>query len=132
MIVYTDGGSRNNPGKAAIGVVLCDDRNNVITTYKEYIGKASNNVAEYRAVIKALEMLSHRAGEWIQVFSDSELLVRQLNNVYKVKNSDIRRLFYKVRESEKVFGKVIFTHVPRENEFIQIADRMVNEVLDEN
>ncbi len=132
MIVYTDGGSRNNPGNAAIGIVLCDDKNNVLTTYKEFIGKASNNVAEYSAVIKALEMLSHRAGENLEFFSDSQLMVMQLNGVYKVKNAGIKKLYDRVMELRRVYGKVVFNHVPREHPKIVIADRIVNEALDES
>lgn len=132
MIVYTDGGARGNPGPSAIGIVLCDDRNRVVTTYKEFVGRGTNNQAEYRAVIKALELLSHRVGEVIRVFSDSQLLVRQLNGFYKVKNKDLKPLFGKVRELEKVFGRVVYSHVPRENSFVSMADELVNAALDES
>jgi ribonuclease HI len=131
MIIYTDGGSRGNPGPAAIGVVLCDDYGRVVTTFKERIGRSTNNQAEYRAIIKGLELVSHRLKEWINVFSDSELVVKQINGLYRVKNKDLKPLHDRVKSLQKGFRKVIFQHAPRSNRFISMADGMVNQALDE-
>jgi ribonuclease HI len=130
MKVYTDGGSRGNPGPAAIGVVLCDDYDRVVTTVKGRIGRATNNQAEYRAILKGLELVSHRVGERVEFFSDSELVVRQLNGAYRVKNKDLKLLHSKVTELSEGFKDVVFSHLPRSNRFISMADEMVNAALD--
>jgi ribonuclease HI len=130
MRVYTDGGSRGNPGPAAIGVVLCDDYDRVVTTVRERIGRATNNQAEYRAVLKGLELVSHRVNERIDFFSDSELVVRQLNGAYRVKNKALKPLHDRVVKLASGFKKVVFTHLPRSNRFISMADEMVNAALD--
>ena len=128
MIVFTDGGARGNPGPAAIGVVIFDDNEKFLTDYKERIGKSTNNQAEYKAIIKALELVDDTGV--VNVFSDSQLVVRQLNGVYKVKKVELKPLFDRVKELEKGFKTVVFSHVPRSNHGIVLADRLVNAALD--
>lgn len=128
MIIYTDGGARGNPGPAAIGAVVGDKQ------YGETIGRATNNVAEYRAVIFALKKARQLIGKdkaattVVEVRSDSELLVNQLNGEYKIKEEDFFPLFIEIWNLKQDFKSVAFRHIPREQN--KIADRMVNEALD--
>ena len=135
IIIYTDGGSRGNPGPAAFGYVIKDVTGNVLKQYGEAIGKATNNEAEYQAVIAALKKEKKMFGKdklkkgRIEVRMDSELAVRQLSGVYKIENEKLQPLFMKVWNLRVELGEnVSFTHVPREQN--KEADRMVNEALD--
>lgn len=131
IFIYIDGGSRGNPGSGAIGILITDKSGKIIYKHGGYIGKVTNNQAEYIGLIKALKNVSgHFHGE-VSCFSDSELMIRQLNGKYKVKNPDIRKLFLEVKELEKEFEKISYTHVYRENKNIIIVDRLVNKTLDE-
>ena len=130
LYVYTDGGSRGNPGPAAIGIVFFDENKNKIADYKECIGEHTNNQAEYMALIKALELATSHCRKTIRCFLDSELVVRQLNGRYRIKNDELRRLFYILKDRERAFDKVIYNHVKRSNKFIQYADKLVNDALD--
>ena len=130
LYVYTDGGSRGNPGPAAIGIVFFDENKNKIAEHKECIGEATNNQAEYIALIRALELATAYCRRTIRCFLDSELVVRQLNGRYRIKNEKLRELFYILKDREKAFEKVIYHHVRRTNKFIQYADRLVNEALE--
>ena len=128
--IYTDGGSRGNPGPAAIALLIFDKKERLLKTHSEYIGKTTNNVAEYRAVLKALEMAkSYRSGS-ILCTLDSQLVVNQLSGKYVVKKQHLRDLFKMVKEAEKSFDSVKYAFVPREDRRIQMADRLVNEMLD--
>ena len=131
LIIYTDGASRGNPGPAGIGVVICNQSGEIVKEYKEFIGSATNNIAEYRALIKALELAGGFSINEIDCFSDSELMVRQLNGEYRVKNEKLGKLFLLVREKEKWFGKVSYFHVPREKDLIKRADKLANRAIDE-
>ncbi len=131
--LYTDGGSRKNPGPAAAGYVIeGEDIRRV--EHGEYLGIATNNVAEYMAAILALKRLraligSERAGAaHVRVMADSELLVRQVNGEYKVKDAELKKLFVDLYNARQDFAKVTFTHVRRGHN--ADADRMVNEALD--
>ena len=129
MIIYTDGGARGNPGPAGIGAVIYDEKKNRLAEVAEYIGEATNNQAEYRAVIVALTKIKELGGaEILEFFLDSELVVKQLNREYKVKNKDLAPLFVRVYNETLGFKKVIFNHVPREMN--KEADRLVNQALD--
>ena len=130
LYVYTDGGSRGNPGPSAIGIVFFDENKNRIAEHKECIGICTNNQAEYRAVIKGLELATTHCRKKIMCFLDSELVVRQLNGRYKIKNHELKRLFHILKDKEKAFDEVVYTHVKRTNQFIKCADRLVNEALD--
>ena len=125
FIIYTDGGARGNPGPAGIGVFIKD-----VAEYKEYIGKATNNQAEYRAVILALEKAKELGGEELDFYLDSELVVKQIKREYKVKHPNLAPLFLKVWNLSMGFKKVSFTHVRREKN--KQADRLVNEAIDEH
>jgi len=131
LIIYTDGASRGNPGPAGIGVVICDESRKIVKEYEEFIGTATNNIAEYRALIKALELASSFPVSEIDCFSDSELMVKQLNGEYSVKNEKLGELFLQVREKEKRFEKVNYFHVPREEDFIKRADKLANLAIDD-
>lgn len=128
LTVYTDGGSRRNPGPGAIAVVIYDDKGNLIKEYSEFIGNTTNNRAEYTALIRALELaVSFCKGEII-LFSDSKLVVNQLSWKWKVRNNELKPVFERAKEREKMFEKVSYTHVRRENN--KRADELVNECLD--
>jgi ribonuclease HI len=134
IIIYTDGGSRGNPGPAAIGVVFCNERNQIIKKYSEYLGEMTNNEAEYQAVIFALEKFKALFGKKlaksteIELKSDSELLIRQLNGEYKILDEKIQPLFLKIWNLRLDFKKLKFKLISREKN--KEADRLVNEVLD--
>ncbi|MGC9046514.1 MAG: ribonuclease HI family protein [Minisyncoccia bacterium] len=132
--MYTDGGSRGNPGNAAIGIVIYYDNNK--KTYAEYIGKTTNNIAEYKAVIFGLKKIKQLIGKEqslqtnIECFSDSELLVNQLNGKYKIKDDDIKNLFIEIWNLKQDFNQVSFHYISRENN--KESDFLVNKALDQN
>ncbi|PIQ75353.1 MAG: hypothetical protein COV84_01725 [Candidatus Portnoybacteria bacterium CG11_big_fil_rev_8_21_14_0_20_40_15] len=134
FIIYTDGGARGNPGPAAIGVVLCDEKGTVIKKYSEAIGEATNNEAEYQAVIFALKKIKQlwRKEEikksQIEMRLDSELVAKQLSHEYKIKESNIQPLFLKVWNLMLDFGEIKFVAIAREKN--KEADRLVNQALD--
>ena len=134
IIIYTDGGSRGNPGPAAIGIVFCNERNQIIKKYSEYLGEMTNNEAEYQAVIFALEKFKALFGKKlaksteIELKSDSELLICQLNGEYKILDEKIQSLFLKIWNLRLDFKRVKFKLISREKN--QEADKLVNEVLD--
>ena len=126
LSIYTDGASRGNPGPAGIGIVICNESGKIVKQYKEFIGTATNNVAEYRALIKALELASSFLVSEIECFSDSELMVKQLNGKYRVKNEKLGELFLQVRGKEERFEKINYFYVPREKGLIKRADKLAN------
>lgn len=134
IIVYTDGGSRGNPGPAAIGAVVYDGRMNLLKKAGEYIGETTNNEAEYAALLKALKMVKALVGKGhaketkIEVRADSELMVRQMRGEYKIENRRIQELFLAIWNLRVEFGGVAFVSIPREQN--KEADRLVNEALD--
>jgi len=131
LLIYTDGASRGNPGPAGIGIVICNESGKIVKQYEEFIGNATNNIAEYRALIKALELASSFPVGEVDCFSDSELMVKQLNGEYRVKSEKLGKLFLQVREKEKQFEKVNYSHVPREEGLIKRADKLANLAIDE-
>jgi ribonuclease HI len=131
LLIYTDGASRGNPGPAGIGIVICDESGKIVKEYKEFIGTTTNNIAEYRALIKALELAGVFSINEVNCFSDSELMIRQLNGKYRVKNEKLGRLFLQVREKEKHFEKVNYFHVPREADHLKRADKLANLAIDD-
>lgn len=128
--VFTDGGARGNPGPAAVGIVIYDHTGRKVKTINKCIGVASNNQAEYRAAGEALEFIKNEYGlSQVDLFLDSELVARQLNGRYKVKDQHLKPLFSKIREFVIALGgSVSFTYVRREEN--QEADRLVNKALD--
>jgi ribonuclease HI len=133
ITIYADGGSRGNPGPAAIGVILTDERGKMIKEYAEKIGRATNNEAEYEAVIFALQKAKLLFGKRkiktmdIEVKTDSEFVSKQLNGKYKVLDRKIEQLFLKTWNLKVDLGKVKFTHISR-NKNIE-ADKLVNQAL---
>lgn len=129
VVVYTDGGARGNPGPAAIGVVIGAKE------YGEYLGERTNNQAEYEALIFGLKKVKQLAGKAkskeaeLDVRMDSELVVKQLNGKYKILELELQSLFVQVWNLKLDFKKVLFVHVPREEN--KKADKIVNRVLDE-
>jgi ribonuclease HI len=124
----TDGGARGNPGPAAYGYVLETDDGTVLAAHGERIGVATNNVAEYRALIAGLEKALELGLEEVEVVSDSELLVKQMNGDYRVKNAALRELSQVAARLARRLGAVSYTAVRREHN--EQADRLVNEALD--
>ena len=124
----TDGGSRGNPGPAAYGYVLEAEDGTVLAAHGATIGVATNNVAEYRALIAGLERALELAVGEVEVISDSELLVKQMRGEYKVKNEALRDLVVQATRLAREIGKVTYTAVRREHN--ELADRLVNEALD--
>jgi ribonuclease HI len=131
LIIYSDGASRGNPGPAGIGTVICDESGAVIKEYGDFIGEATNNVAEYQALLKALELASSFSSGEVDCFLDSELVVKQLNGEYRVKNEKLKLLFRRVREKEKNFERVNYSHVPREEAHLKRADKLANLAIDD-
>ncbi len=125
----TDGGARGNPGPAAYGYVLEAEDGTVLAAEGEGIGVATNNVAEYRALIAGLERARELAVDDLEVVSDSELLVRQMTGVYKVKNAALQELQARAARLARSFPRIRYTAVRREQN--ELADRLVNEALDE-
>jgi ribonuclease HI len=124
----TDGGARGNPGPAAFGYVLEDGNGRVLDARGEKIGVATNNVAEYRALVAGLEAaLAHGVTE-LEVVSDSELVVKQMRGEYKVKNAALQTLSLEASRLARKLGSVAYTAVLREHN--ELADRLVNEALD--
>ncbi len=130
-MIYTnsDGGARGNPGPAAIGVIVRKN-GEILTKYSSKIGKTTNNVAEYKALIKALELASKQTDKEITCLLDSELVVKQLMGEYRVRNHSLMELFLKVQRLQEKFEKVRYLHVSRWNKFQVIADGLLNEELD--
>lgn len=128
LVVHTDGASRGNPGPASIGVVIAEPNGRVLRELGEAIPRATNNVAEYTAVIRALEQARAMGAGRVQCLMDSQLVVRQLNGSYKVKHADMLPLYRRVLELVQQFDEVTFAHVPREMN--TEADRLANAALD--
>ena len=124
----TDGGARGNPGPAAYGYVLEDEHGGTLAAHGEAIGIATNNVAEYSALLAGLEKAAELGVTELEVVSDSELLVKQMRGEYKVKNTALRALNDEASRLERELGKVTYTAVRREHN--ELADRLVNEALD--
>jgi len=135
-IIYTDGGSRGNPGKAAIGVVFCDENNQIIKKFSEYLGdNLTNNDAEYKAIIFALKKFKSVFGKAVaqdadlEIRADSELVVKQLTGKYRLTDPKIQQFFIEIWNLKFDFQSVEFKHIPRENN--KEADKLVNEALDQ-
>jgi ribonuclease H / adenosylcobalamin/alpha-ribazole phosphatase len=126
--LFTDGGARGNPGPAAYGYVLEAEDGTVLAAHGERIGVATNNVAEYRALIAGLEKAVELAVPELEVVSDSELLVKQMTGEYRVKNAALQDLSIQASRLARAIGKVSYTAVRREHN--ELADRLVNEALD--
>ncbi len=128
LVVHVDGGARGNPGPAAIGVVLSDADGTEVTSFSDTIGEATNNVAEYRALLRGLELAAEHGARAVRVINDSELVARQLTGEYKVKHAVMRELHRQAMVLLQRFDAWSIQSVPRAQN--AEADRLVNEALD--
>jgi ribonuclease HI len=127
-ILWTDGGARGNPGPAAYAYVLEAGDGTVLDARGEAIGHATNNVAEYSALVAGLRRAAELGVTALELRSDSELMVKQMRGEYRVKNRDLQELFLDASRAARAVGDVTYTHVRREHN--ELADRLVNEALD--
>ena len=134
IIMYTDGGARGNPGPAAIGVYVTSEAGDLVVEHKQAIGNATNNYAEYQAVLVGLELLKKKFGTALKSMKviaklDSELVQRQLSHEYQIKDPNMVALFIAIHNLRvSAFAEIEFQHVPRAQN--KEADRLVNEALD--
>ena len=129
LIIFTDGGARGNPGPAGIGGVLKNEAGENVKEFAEYIGETTNNQAEYKAVVKAIEIAKELRAEELDFYLDSELVVKQLNREYKVKNEGLAPLFVRIYNASQEFKKVTYTHVTRDKD--KEADALANQAMDQ-
>jgi len=132
LTIFTDGGARGNPGPAAIGVVIYDEQDNEMSTLSESIGIATNNIAEYKAIVRALEhtatIVDDTKAVKITLKLDSQLCQRQLNGEYKVKDATLKIHYGEVKALEQEYASIEYVHVKRE--LNKVADALVNKALD--
>jgi len=128
LTIYTDGGARGNPGPGGIGGVIYDANRKKLAEISEHIGHATNNQAEYKAVIAAMKKAKELGAEELEFYLDSELIVKQLKREYKVKNADLAPLFLQIYNLEMGFKKISFRHVSREMN--KEADALANKAMD--
>lgn len=128
LIIYTDGGARGNPGPAGIGAILFNEEKKIVAEISTYLGVATNNQAEYKALIAALKKAQELKAEELECYLDSELVVKQLKREYKVKNQDLAPLFLEIHNLSLSFKKITYTHIRRE--LNKEADKLANEAMD--
>jgi ribonuclease HI len=128
LVLHVDGGARGNPGPAAIGVVVSDPDGEVVTTFSDTIGESTNNVAEYRALLRGLELASEHGAREVHVINDSELVARQLTGAYKVKHAAMQELHRQALALLQRFDRWSIESVPRAQN--AEADLLVNQALD--
>lgn len=129
LTTYTDGGARGNPGPAALGVVIKDSVGNTITGYGTYLGSQTNNFAEYSALISALQKAKELGATEVECIMDSELVTKQMNRQYRVKEPTLQKLFLQAFNLASGFKKATFRHTLRANN--KEADAWVNKTLDQ-
>lgn len=127
---YSDGGARGNPGPAAIGYVICTPHGEVLKEGAECIGEMTNNKAEYRAMLKAMETAKTMKATQLLCHGDSELIVYQLQGRFRIKDAQLKTLAEKVKSVAVHFQSVRWTQVPREHPMIRRADKLLNQALD--
>lgn len=133
ITLFTDGGARGNPGPAAAGAVIFDEEGKVLKEVSDYLGETTNNVAEYEALLRILKATQEMFGESlsdmkVEIKMDSELIVRQMAGIYKVKEPSLKERYIQIKEILKNFPHHEFIHVRRE--FNKHADKLVNEAID--
>lgn len=128
--IFTDGGARGNPGPAAIGIVIKDDKDKIIKEYAEYIGETTNNQAEYKALLKGLELAKEFKAQEIICYLDSELVTKQMKQEYRVRDKDLQPLFIKVWNAAIGFKKIGYQHISRS--LNKEADQLLNIELDKH
>lgn len=127
--LYTDGASRGNPGEAGAGIVILDRQGGEIIAQGRYLGTCTNNVAEYKALIMGLLQAAQLGGDRIEIFLDSQLIVRQIQGLYKVKSTDLQPLFARAKELLATFDNYEIKHIPREEN--KRADQLANQGIDD-
>lgn len=127
LVVYLDGASRGNPGPSGIGVVVGEEKGKVIAQFNEYIGEKTNNVAEYMALIRGLKETKKYKPREIIFYLDSQLLVNQINGLYRAKNKSLLNLLQEVRKLSRGFSQVKFQYIPREEN--KLADKLANQAI---
>jgi ribonuclease HI len=130
LIIYCDGGSRGNPGPAGLGVVIYDGNKNKLFEISEFLGVATNNQAEYKGVLQAIKKAKELKAKELTFYLDSELIVKQMNGQYRVKNKDLLPIYMEIRKYILDFQKVEFNHVRRE--YNKEADALANMAMDAN
>lgn len=132
LYIYTDGAARGNPGKSASGFRIYDSKHNLLTKNSFYNGERTNNAAEYIAVIAALKDAREKfgVGNDLELFSDSKLVISQLNGSFKIKSRDLMRLYDEASALLALFKSYKLNNVPRENEYIVLVDKELNVTLD--
>jgi|GEM_PF-1681384 len=128
---FTDGASRGNPGQAGIGALIYDENDRLLKEECRFIGETTNNEAEYRALLLALDLAGEFTQDAVDCYMDSQLLVRQLNGQYALKSEKLGKFFHEVKAKAARFQSVSFRHVSRENNFLQLADRLANKAIDQ-
>ena len=128
LIIYTDGAARGNPGLAGAGAHLEDETGKTVATVARFIGEATNNVAEYTALLIGLERARELGARHVEVRADSELMVKQMRGEYRVRNAGLKPLFERARALASHFAGVTYVHVRRE--LNQAADRLANHAID--
>jgi ribonuclease HI len=131
LLIYSDGGARGNPGPAAIAFVALNSNGETVKAGSCFIGVRTNNQAEYEALLLALEFAIETKTQEVVCHLDSELVTKQLNGDYAVRNNQLWQLWRKVQQQKTCFTKISFVNVPRSNFQIQRADTLVNIILDE-
>lgn len=129
--VYTDGACSPNPGLGAIGILILDENNQELATHKKYIGYTTNNGAEYHALIQGLELAAGHCTWKAICFSDSSLMINQLNRIWRIHNKKLVELNRIVRTTAEIFKEVEYRFVPQNNPHIKKADRLAREALKE-
>jgi ribonuclease HI len=127
--LVVDGGCRGNPGPGAIGVLVLDQDRNELEKCSECIGETTNNRAEYRALIRGLDLAARHTRKKVTVYSDSELLVKQMKGDWRLKNNELRRLYHQAKDLERPFEEVVYQRVGRTNQLVKKADRLLNEAF---
>jgi ribonuclease HI len=127
--IYSDGASRGNPGDSAIAYIILDETGKVLKKHAAYVGKKTNNQAEYEALISALTAAAQTTNQTVTCKLDSELIVKQLNGQYHVKNPELKTLWQKTQQQNQKFRKVTFIHTARTNPHIQEVDHAANRIL---
>lgn len=127
LFLFTDGASRGNPGPAAAGVIIKDREGKVLLEKGQFLGRMTNNEAEYRALLLGLDLAERFKPEALTCFLDSELVVSQINGLYRVKKSHLRELLFKIRQAERNCSKVVYRLIPREKN--TAADTLANDIL---
>ncbi|MGE5699926.1 MAG: ribonuclease HI family protein [Deltaproteobacteria bacterium] len=127
ICLYTDGGSKGNPGPGSIALIICNSNNEILQEYSECIGHCTNNQAEYKALIKGLDLSARYTRRKVTCYSDSELLIKQMNGQYRLKNAALRKLFHQVQDLVRMYDEVVYQHVLRGNQRITRADQLVKQ-----